>query len=62
MNSDQVLFDIRNVCRITGLGRSRIYVELQAGRLRSIKVGSRRLIPNAALEQWIAERLAETQS
>ena len=35
------------------------FAELRSGRIRSLKVGSRRLIPAAALEAWIEERLAE---
>lgn len=36
-----------------GVRRTRIYQELQSGRLRSLRIGRRRLIPSAA----IAERI-----
>jgi excisionase family DNA binding protein len=39
-----------------GVGRSALYGELQAGRLRSVKVGRRRLVPSGAVAAYIAER------
>ena len=37
-----------------GIGRSALYAELQAGRLRSVKVGRRRLVPSGAIAARIA--------
>lgn len=37
----------------TRLGRTKLYDEINSGRLRSIKVGSRRLIPAGALADWV---------
>ena len=53
------LLSVDAVCERTGLGRSRVYDELRTGRLASLKVGARRLIPVDALRAWIADRLAE---
>lgn len=47
------LLSIDQAAKSLGLGRSSLYGELQAGRLRSVKVGRRRLIPSRA----IAERI-----
>ena len=41
-----------------GIGRSVLYGEMGAGRLRSVKVGRRRLIPAASIAEYIAERQA----
>lgn len=38
-----------------GISRAKVYEELAAGRLRSVKSGKRRLIPVAALDEWLAE-------
>ena len=52
------LLDVEGAAAALSLGRSLIYGEIQAGRLRSIKVGRRRLIPAAAIAEYIAERAA----
>lgn len=39
---------------VLGIARSTLYREIQAGRLRSIKVGSRRLIATSHLAEYIA--------
>ncbi len=36
-----------------GIGRSRLYEEIGAGRVRSVKVGRRRLIPESAITAYI---------
>ncbi len=49
------LYGIRETCEILGgLGRSRLYGELASGRLKSLKVGRRRLIPASAIADYIA--------
>jgi hypothetical protein len=41
-----------------GLERSALYGEVGAGRLRTIKVGRRRLVPAAAIAAFIRDRVA----
>lgn len=41
-----------------GIGRSRLYAELDAGRLRSVKVGRRRLVPGEAIAAFISRASA----
>jgi excisionase family DNA binding protein len=48
------LLSVEEASRALGVGRSTVYAELGAGRLRSVRVGRRRLIPAAA----VAERMA----
>jgi excisionase family DNA binding protein len=38
-----------------GIGRSRLYDEIAAARVRSVKVGRRRLVPSGAIAEYIAE-------
>lgn len=45
-----------------GVGKSFIYAELRAGRLRSIKAGRRTLIPVESLREWLQAREAEASS
>jgi excisionase family DNA binding protein len=42
-----------------GVGRSRIYDEIQAGALRTVLVGRRRLVPAGAVAEFIARRTQE---
>jgi excisionase family DNA binding protein len=49
------LLDIDTAARMLSLGRTKVYSELQAGRLRSVRAGRRRLIPASAIADY-AER------
>ncbi len=48
-----MLKSVSEVCEWTGLGRTRLYEEMNSGRLRSVKIGRRRLIPEQALADWL---------
>ena len=45
---------IKEACRRTGLGRTRIYQAIRSGELRAIKCGQRTLIEMNEIRQWIA--------
>jgi excisionase family DNA binding protein len=51
--SDQLAYGIPDACRVSGLGRSMLYVEIAAGRLRAVKCGSRTLILRSDLERFL---------
>lgn len=44
-----------------GLGRTSIYAMLASGKLRSVRLSGRRLIPRVELRRVLAEVLAETE-
>lgn len=50
------LLDIDSAADALSLGRSLVYSEIAAGRLRSIKIGRRRLIPIGAIASYIHEK------
>ncbi len=52
------LLSIDEAAAMLRLGRSLVYSEIAAGRLHTIKVGRRRLIPAASIAAYIAERAA----
>jgi excisionase family DNA binding protein len=56
------LLSIDAAAEALGIGRSALYGELQAGRLRSVKVGRRRLIPAAALAAYINEKASPAEA
>jgi excisionase family DNA binding protein len=48
------LLSIDETAALIGQGRTSIYREIQAGRLRSAKAGRRRLVPESAVTDYIA--------
>lgn len=53
------LISIKEAVALTGLSHVTLYNEINAGRLKSLKVGRRRLIRPAALSEWIEQREKE---
>lgn len=46
------LYGIERAADLMGIGRTALYGEIQAGRLRSLKVGRRRLVPASAIAEY----------
>lgn len=53
-------FSVETAFKRMGLGRTSFYDEIKHGRLRTFKVGARRLVAEDAIDEWIAAREAET--
>ena len=53
------LLDVPGVMTHLHLGRSKVYELIGSGQLRSIKVGSRRLVTESALAGYIASLIPE---
>jgi excisionase family DNA binding protein len=47
---------IKDACRMTGIGRSKLYLLIAEGAIETIKVGSMTLIPVASLEAFLRSR------
>lgn len=47
---------INEACRLTGIGRSKLYALIQAGEIEIIKVGTITLVPTASLMAFLADR------
>jgi excisionase family DNA binding protein len=56
-NEERDALSLQEFCNRMGLGRTRAYEEIKAGRLRTVKCGSRRLVPVAECAAWL-DRLA----
>lgn len=54
----KLLVSIPEAVHITGIGRSKLYELLAAGEIVSVRVGKRRLIPTASLEEFVARLVA----
>ncbi|APE35918.1 ethanolamine utilization protein EutA [Nocardia mangyaensis] len=52
-NQQKRLHSIAVAADQLGVGRSTVYVLMNEGKLRSVKVGARRLIPAAAIDEFI---------
>lgn len=58
--SDQrLLLSVEEAHRQLNIGRTMFLAEIYSGRIRSIKVGSRRLIPTSALVEYIDDKLSQ---
>lgn len=57
---DKLLYGVTEAAELTGIGRSKLYEELTAGRIRSVKLGTRRLIPREALEEFVRTLAADS--
>jgi excisionase family DNA binding protein len=55
------LYRIPDAMRLLSMSRSVIYEQLRAGRLRSVRQGRTRLIPAAAIADYIALLEAEAE-
>lgn len=49
---DQRAYDMKSFCERYGIGRTRAYAEIGAGRLRAVKLGSKTLIRVEDAEAW----------
>jgi excisionase family DNA binding protein len=55
------LHDIENVQKILGAGRSTVFGLIKDKRLRSIKVGRKRMVSDQSLRQFIAEHESDAE-
>lgn len=60
MQNLKVAYSITEAERALGLSHQSVYNELNAGRLRSFKIGRRRFITEEALRDYVSEREAES--
>lgn len=51
--SQRLAVSPEEAARLIGVGRTTIFAALKAGRLRSSKLGARRLIKTSAIVEWI---------
>ena len=60
-NEDPLLLSVTAVARLVGLGKSKTWEEVATGKIFSVRVGRRRLVPRDAVERYVAELVAEQE-
>jgi excisionase family DNA binding protein len=55
------LLSIKQAYHILGLSRTSLYALMASGQLRSVTVGRRRFVPREAIEEFVADLLAESR-
>jgi excisionase family DNA binding protein len=58
----KALYRVQEAVRLLSMSRSAIYNQIRAGRLRSVKEGSTRLIPAGAIAEYVALLEAEAKA
>lgn len=51
--AEPIAVRIKEACRLTGIGRSKLYELIAAGEIRTVKVGSMTLVPVSGLRALI---------
>jgi excisionase family DNA binding protein len=60
-SADKVLLTTEEAAERLGVGRSTLYALIRSGKLRTVKIGRRRLVPVTAIPQLIQSLLEETE-
>lgn len=53
-NMQNLLLSVPQAARVLGVGRSTVYEKIASGAIRSVKIGSRRLVPTENIEAFVA--------
>ncbi len=59
-SSQLIMVRIKEACRITGIGRSKLYELIADGEVEIIKIGAMTMIPIDALSRFIERRRARS--
>lgn len=57
----RLAYPINDLAEAIGIGRSKIYAEIAAGRLRAVKIGARTVVPADAVRAYLS-RLPEARA
>lgn len=61
MTTEKKLLRVEEAAALLGIGRTRAYEQIKLGRLRSVKIGTSRLVPTAALDEFVSLLLEESR-
>ncbi|MFJ4201612.1 helix-turn-helix domain-containing protein [Streptomyces sviceus] len=52
--AEQLLYRPEEAAKVLRIGRSMVYEEIRLGRLQTVRIGRRRLVPPEYIEQYVA--------
>ncbi|WP_163381383.1 helix-turn-helix domain-containing protein [Cyclobacterium sp. SYSU L10401] len=55
LHNEKLFYTIPEAMHQIGIGRTKLYQELNSGRLKAVKAGKRTLIPKKSLMNWEQE-------
>ncbi|MCL6300485.1 helix-turn-helix domain-containing protein [Streptomyces kronopolitis] len=56
------LYKVEVAAKLCGIGRSTAYEEIRLGRLRTVRVGRRRLIPLKYIDEYVELLMRESEA
>lgn len=54
-----LLYSIHDACAALGMGRTWLYEQIKSGRIRTVKLGTRTMVPVQELERFISDVMQE---
>lgn len=58
--ADSYLYSVNDACaKLGGMGRTWLYQQIKAGRLRAVKLGTRTMVPAREIERFIDQAMQE---
>jgi excisionase family DNA binding protein len=51
--TSNIAYTLDQACEIVGLGKTKLYAEIKAGRLKIKKCGARSIVPRDELQRWL---------
>ncbi|MFW5415335.1 excisionase family DNA-binding protein [Nocardiopsis sp. CNT-189] len=60
ITTEKKLLRVEDAAKLLGIGRTRTFEQIRLGRLRSVKLGTTRLVPAEALDEFVALLISES--
>ena len=54
-----LLYSIQDACAALGMGRTWLYEQIKSGRIRTVKLGARTMVPVRELERFVNDVMQE---
>ena len=54
-----LLYSVHDACAALGMGRTWLYEQIKSGRIRTVKLGTRTMVPVRELERFVNDVMQE---
>lgn len=61
-NPERLALTVSQAAEMIGIGRTKLYDEIRSNRLRTFRIGRRRLVTVAAIRDWVERAEIEEQT